>query len=310
MKLTAAVVVCTKDRPSDLERCIRSLLDSLQPDCEVIVVDQSIASVSEDIVRTLSAGKEISYIHSAPRGLSAARNEGMRASNADILLFTDDDCTVEGSSWVSFWIERFADKPEVAVGFGTVAPAPFDPAAGTIPSWSPKLPERVVGCEVFMRGADTVGMGANMVCRRMPLLEVGGFDESLGAGSRFPAAEEVDVAYRLTARGYRMCQAAGPHVVHWGLRHPMEARCLHHGYAVGLGAMFAKHVRCGDWVAARMLALQLGRLMMYVGKSVATGRRPTRATQVGGVLTGLRRSFCIPLDRRTKTFRIPVDPAR
>ena len=84
----ATVVIPTRDRPELLERAVRSALAQTVRDIEVIVVD-------DGSVEPVSIGRRDGRLrvirHDQPRGVSAARNAGLRAARGRWVTFTDDD---------------------------------------------------------------------------------------------------------------------------------------------------------------------------------------------------------------------------
>src|SRR5271165_1111702 len=92
----AAVVVCTRDRPDDLARCLKTLLSMQGPQCQLIVVDQSAGPETAALVAELGAGggQPVEYVDRSRPGLSGARNAALPYVDREIILFTDDDCEV------------------------------------------------------------------------------------------------------------------------------------------------------------------------------------------------------------------------
>lgn len=79
-----------------IERCLRSALDQSWKDLEIILVDDCTPDDSMDIVRSVletSSRSDIVTIlkHEKNRGLSAARNTGVRQAAGDYLYFLDSD---------------------------------------------------------------------------------------------------------------------------------------------------------------------------------------------------------------------------
>src|SRR5262249_6470309 len=87
-----SVVVCTYNGGRTLEQCLRSLLALDYPDYEVIVVDDG---STDDTRAILSRFGRVHAIHQANRGLSAARNVGLRAATGAVVAYTDSDCFVD-----------------------------------------------------------------------------------------------------------------------------------------------------------------------------------------------------------------------
>lgn len=94
------VVVCTYDRCQTLARALNSLMHSELPQgvqWEVLVVDNN----SKDKTREIVAGfceqrpECFRYLFEQQPGLSCARNAGIREARGSIIVFTDDDVTVD-----------------------------------------------------------------------------------------------------------------------------------------------------------------------------------------------------------------------
>ena len=113
-----AVVICTRDRPHDLERCLASLPhQTLQPH-QIIVVDNASADDRTEVVARRAGAI---YVREDRAGLDIARNAGMRAATGDIVAFTDDDVVLHER-----WLERLEsafDDPRVLAATGLVLPA-------------------------------------------------------------------------------------------------------------------------------------------------------------------------------------------
>ena len=214
-----------------LADAIDSLLRSDYPSFDVLVVDQSSTPGSRAVVRSRAVDRRVTHVPTDTVGLSTARNLGMSTATSDIVLMTDDDCTVS-ATWITDMVNVFEDDPHVACVYCDVAAAPHDSGAGFIP-YQRGLDRRFVR----LRSYDlAVGMGAAVGYRRSAVLAVGGFDESLGAGSRFRSAEEVDLAMRLLAAGHSVRSVTTASVVHHGFRTHQEGRALVRGYMFGSAA--------------------------------------------------------------------------
>ena len=301
-----AVVVCTRNRPADLRRCLASLATAPLPGCRVIVVDQSSDTATADVFNELvgqSAGFD--YLASGRIGLSIARNQGARAAGTGLVLFTDDDCEVT-VDWVDNWRRFFETHPTVGIAFGKVDVPEFDPMTGNIPSFDPGRQDRVWGPEVFLRGAGFVGMGANMAVRHDAFETVGDFDEVLGAGARLIAGEDIDLALRMVEAGYRLGHAAQPTVTHHGFRSTLEASRLGHQYGAGTAAMYLKHVRCRDWQAARFMARDIGRHVTRIIHSTLTGERPTGFNSLRGFVAAIPVATSCPVDVDRRVYTTAV----
>jgi GT2 family glycosyltransferase len=92
-----------------------------------------------------------------------------------------------------------------------------------------------------------------MAVRRTVLEEIGGFDELLGAGARYRAAEDLDLMDRIVLRGYvgRYQPAALGWHDQW--RTKMELVRLDYAYGTGMGVRIIKLARVDRARARREL---------------------------------------------------------
>jgi len=91
-----AVVVPTYNRPHFLRRCLEGYLHQVVPPDEVVVADDGSGPETAALVAEIGAAApfRVRHVWHEDRGFraAAARNRGVAATDADYLLFTDDDC--------------------------------------------------------------------------------------------------------------------------------------------------------------------------------------------------------------------------
>lgn len=203
---TISVVICTRDRPEALARCLDSLQQLSVPPEEVLVVDNAPRS---DVTRQLVAQRPgVRYVLEPQPGLSHARNTGISHSRGDIVAFTDDDVTVH-PDWLAQLRWGFAD-PTALVVTGLVLVSELESESQWLfeKYWSFNRGYR---CKVFDRAffeqtrsqgvpVTWIGAGANMACRRTAFDQLGGFDQRLGAGAS-GCSEDSEFWYRVLASG-------------------------------------------------------------------------------------------------------------
>jgi GT2 family glycosyltransferase len=297
-----AIIVCTRDRPDDLRRCLPSVLRARVPGSPLVIVDQSRTDDTEQVVRELMAEHEgIEYVRSTRTGAATARNEGVERVTQELLLFTDDDCEVD-PDWARAWTELFEAHPRLGLGFGRVTAPPYDFATGTIPAFDPGAESQVFGIEVMRRRLKDLGMGANMAMRRSAWQRAGGLDDLMGPGTDIPAAEEGDIAIRVLDLGYDVALAAEPNVLHHGFREGSAAGKLLLGYCLAGGAMFGKHIRLGDRRAIIWAGREAGAMVARTTAAVFTGTRPTGFNCLRFFVKGLVLSTRKPIDRTRHTY--------
>ena len=204
-RLDTSVVVCTRDRPDELARCLASLSRQTLRAREVIVVDN--ASRDERTRDVVGAAGAI-YLREDRPGLDIARNTGARRATTNIVAYTDDDVLLHPA-----WLERMVaafDAPEIAAVTGLVLPAELATEAQrhfeTHWSFGRGFLRRDFEAQRFAAHRDGVfpvweiGAGASMAFRREVFERAGGFDERLDVGQAGCAGDSV-FWYRLLAHG-------------------------------------------------------------------------------------------------------------
>lgn len=244
------VVVCTRDRVEMLAEALTSILALDYPDFEVVVVDN--ASNTDATVRYVEtlADPRVRLVSEPLPGLSRARNTGVRAATTEIIAFTDDDVVVD-PDWLRGLANGFGSGERVACVCGIVpsgeirtpAQAYFDQRVGWASSCTPRLfdmaaPPKDVPLFPFQVGI--YGTGANFAVVRTAVLELGGFDEALGAGAPTNGGEDLDMFFRILTGRHQL--AYEPAAIVWH-RHRADNDALAvqaRGYGLGLGAWMAK----------------------------------------------------------------------
>jgi len=101
-----------------------------------------------------------------------------------------------------------------------------------------------------------------MAFSRATVDAVGGFDESLGAGTRCGSGEDTDFLFRVSRKGLKIVYAPDLVVYHnHGRRTEEEAVRLRRNYAVGRGSFYCKHVLAGDREGIQLLAAEVSSYM-------------------------------------------------
>jgi GT2 family glycosyltransferase len=193
-RLSASVVVSTSshDRETLLRACVSSLTDGTRvPDEVLVVVDQN-PSLQAHLAEVLPA--ETKLLVSERAGLSGSRNAGARAATSDVVVFVDDDATVE-RDWLSRLIEPFESSADVLGVGGAVVPA-----WGVDQPWLPEELLWLVGC-TYRGHREDAGpirnpIGCNMAFRRRQLVAMGGFATQFGR-QRNVYCDETELSLRL-----------------------------------------------------------------------------------------------------------------
>ncbi len=300
MRMTA--VVCTRNRGALVADAVRSILANDHPDFELIVVDQSTNDKTASALNDLRADPRLRYLRSTERGLSNARNVGINQAQSTKIAMTDDDCTVP-VDWLTRMEKALDDSDGVAIVIGNVVTADYDRSKGFVPSYA----QRSSYLATTVRDKSRIeGMAACMGLCADACKKLSGFDPSLGAGSRFHSADETDMIIRALLAGYKVLETPDVEVTHFGLRSWSEAEAIVHNYLYGIGATIAKHVKCGNWSIAHVVAALASR-WMFSRPAMDYGFQPGRLVRLVGFLSGFKAGMLTRVDRRTGHFVRPEE---
>lgn len=287
------LILCSRERPDLLRDALASVATATPAGVDVLVVDSG--STTDATVR-VAAEAGVRSVRTDVRGLSIARNVGLEASDRDIVVFTDDDC-VATAGWIEALLSHF-DAPDVGVVTGRMLDH-TKVGSGEVYSHKSRFTDVADGLDA--------GHGALMAFRRAPLLELGGFDEVLGAGRELAGAEDLDAFCRMIDAGWRVVHEPNSVVHHVFTRVGENYRDLLHGYGLGMGALVNKWSRIDKAVGRVMLTVVLSRQLRKAARALP--RRRARARAELAMATGIVRGYSIASRLRLdgKTF---VDASR
>lgn len=306
-----AIVVATRDRGAKIVPLIQSIQASEVQDFELVIVDQSSTDATAGAIAPFLADSRIRYVHSCVPGTSRARNAGIALTTAPIIAITDDDCIVP-RNWLTEIGRPFDTHPKVGVVFCSVEPVPVD-----APGHTPHIifqANRVVAsvADIWAHTDAGLALGAGMAIRRTMMADVYGFDELLGPGARFGAAEDNDLSWRGLLRGWFTYHCAEVSVMHDGFRTLEEVRDLTVRDFYGIGGTSAKYLRAGKWSILSFFLSWLFRfLVVHPLLDLAAGRKPHGLRRPYMLMRGLLDGLRLPVDRRSVMYRRPatVSPA-
>ncbi|WP_337191984.1 glycosyltransferase [Streptomyces sp. HUCO-GS316] len=240
-----SVVVATRDRPEQMRRCLRSLLQSEYPEFEIIVVDNAPADgTTEALVRGDFAGR-VRYVREPVAGLARAHNRGLARARGAVVAFTDDDTLVD-PGWLSALAETFAHDTRIGCVTGLIVPAELETPAQTVlerqggfakgyvpRTWSLSDPP---ADPLFPFTAGRFGSGANMAFRTDVLRSLGGFDTATGAGTPGRGGDDLLAFFEVLTAGHML--AYQPSAIVWHCHHRTWDAVAKQvfGYGAGLGA--------------------------------------------------------------------------
>lgn len=230
-------VICTHNRDSYLDRCIRSVLDQklAGPAFELLVVNNASTDDTPAVCRRFAAIENFRVVDEPVAGLSRARNRGWQEARGRYVGYLDDDAVA-----VDGWLQGVMDA------FGAADPAPEWVGGPIELEWEAASPPwidaelRVSLGEVdlgaaprFLAPGERLG-GGNSFYQRRVLEETGGFNERLGRRrGALLSAEETDLQHRLQAGGGRLYYHPAIRIMHHVPRERIEPSYFYRRYYWG-----------------------------------------------------------------------------
>jgi len=205
-----AVIVCTRNRAEHLAEMLPSLAKLYIPAgliVDAIIVDNGSTDATQAVIAevTRSCGWVRSVIEKKP-GLSNARNAGIEATSAPIVLFTDDDVRIP-TDWLAGMTQMFSDHDTHIVQGRIVL------AESIVLPWMEWV-HRAGLAEFTGDEAKTV-IGANFGFRRTAWEKVGGFDPRFGAGTPIGFGDDTLFGHQVRHQFGDVAIYSGAPIVHY-----------------------------------------------------------------------------------------------
>ncbi len=209
MRSQISVIIPTYNRLPRLQRVLAALAAQRFPTerFEVVVVSDGSTDGTAAYLEQTPMPFRLTFIQQANAGPAAARNRGVAAAQADLVLFLDDD-VVPAPDLIATHVQFHEGHPRRVV-LGTMLTPP-DARLSPWVAWEQAMLEkqyRAMTDGIWPATARQFYTGNTSLARRW-VLEAGGFDE------RFRRAEDIELAYRLAKLGVEFVfapQAAGYH---------------------------------------------------------------------------------------------------
>jgi glycosyltransferase involved in cell wall biosynthesis len=204
-EITESVVIAVRDGERTIQDAVRSALIQTSPATEVIVVDDlSLDATKQRVLELLS--DRVVVLDGEGRGVSAARNAGIRRASGVWIAFLDED-----DYWEPEFLElargRIGSAPDAVACF--VAATPIDDAGRAVGRHDM---QDVVSLEDLVCGRIVPTTSATLV-RRVAVVGCGGFFEGFRCAA---GVEDLDLWWRLAATGpcVGVRRALASYVVH------------------------------------------------------------------------------------------------
>lgn len=253
-----SLVLATVGRTQEITRLLHSLEAQCYRDFELIVVDQNSDDRLVPILSPFADRFPIIHLRSE-RGLSRARNGGLKWISGGVVAFSDDDCWYP-EAILAYVHKQFMGHPEwdgitgrSIDENGAESAFSFGTESGLIDRFS--VWQQAISYTIFLR--------------RAVIDKVGPFDETLGlgAGTIFGSGEETDYLVRAIQAGFGIYYLR-PLTVH----HPHPEETIDRivlkrtfAYGCGMGRVLSKH-RYPMWFTIRALIRPLGGAVLFLSK--------------------------------------------
>lgn len=191
-----SVVICayTQERWNKLVAAVQAVQAQTVPAWEIIVVVDHNPDLWQRVLQSIPGVIALENVEQ--RGLSGARNTGVKAARGEAVAFTDEDA-VPAMDWLERLNQGYADPCVLGVG-GAIEPVW---SIGR-PGWFPEEFDWVVGCTYQGMPPVTAPVrnliGCNMSFRREVFDAIGGFQHGIGRIGAHPVGcEETELCIRI-----------------------------------------------------------------------------------------------------------------
>ncbi len=247
LPVVSVVVPTICQNSNRLQATVDHLLELNYPNFDIVVVDNR-PDPNRAPLPPLSGNGRVRVFWEPHRGVSAARNCGIRNSTGEFVAFTDDDAVVD-LDWLRVIGTRFVLSPCVEAVSGLVMPLELRTRAqlwfeeffgGFNQTFSAELLslELLANDPLFPYSTGRFGAGCNMAVRRSALERNGLFDVTLGVGTLARGGEDLALLMHQVLTGGTLAFEPRALVRHQHRETEDEFLSQVFGYGTGLTAMF------------------------------------------------------------------------
>ena len=180
------VIVCSYNGSSTIIECLEGILKIDYPNFDVLVINDG----SNDNLAEIVSNYPVRLISTPNRGLSSARNTGMKNASGEIIAYIDDDAYPD-PQWLRYLAYAYLNSEHACIGGPNISPYD-DPYVSTCVANAPGGPLHVLESDEIAEHVP----GCNMSFRKDALMKIGGFDPVFRC-----AGDDVDVCWRIQQSG-------------------------------------------------------------------------------------------------------------
>ncbi len=222
--MISLIVPTLGTREEELKRLFESLTNQTSQEYEVIVVSQDNHDIVEAILNQFSFSSK--HVKMQEKGLSKARNAGLKHVEGSILTFSDDDCWYENSCFEEVQTS-FNNTNSDILCFQI-----YDPIQNVYYKEYPSDSQQTVPLKgLFRKSSIEIFLSLEKV-----KIEDIAFDEQFGLGAKYPSGEENIFLFSLYNKGYKKISYI-PKKIIFHKKPTMESR-INHKTFIGKGPMF------------------------------------------------------------------------
>ena len=204
-----SVIICTYNREKYIYNVLKSLaLGTMEVDAyEIVLVDNNCTdNTRQEVDHFCNVFPQVNlrYFVETNQGLSHARNRGIKESKGDILVYVDDDATVN-PDYLRTYADWFASHPETDAAGGPIIP---HYETGSEPRWMTYFIKRLLTGYLYFGNkpgpfpGDNYPGGGNAAYRSRVFEKVGLYNVELGRnGDSLGGGEEKDIFDKMKREG-------------------------------------------------------------------------------------------------------------
>lgn len=197
--------MATINRKQEVVEFLESLANQSYKDFELIVVDQNDDDILDSVISEYKKSMNIIHLKSKIKGLSHARNIGIKYANGEIVAFPDDDCIYPEDLLENVFKVFSRNNTDIITVkqkdyLGNELPKRFNKNIKRINMWL--VWTHVSSIRLFFR--------------KKVIDYVGFFDEELGVGevTKWKGSEDIDLPIRALKNGFSILFVPDIYVFH------------------------------------------------------------------------------------------------
>ena len=201
--LSISVLIATRDRPQELQRCLDTVLAQCLAPQEILLLDDGpVTPVPASLLTTIRNTVRLHYQYQNPAiGVAAGRNMLMQNAQGDLLVILDDDAYFADNEVLERIATAFASLDSLGILALSIQDFRYTPPRMLKPNASPhRLGAMVMGAGYFIGGAHVIRKDVALVCAYSPELRY--------------AHEELELSYQCIDAGFSIGLLDGTAAIH------------------------------------------------------------------------------------------------